>query len=166
VDNPIFSLANDRKLFEKFNKEFYRLYYHDVNFYLLNKRTGATDYIYHEDINYDIDSVPSFKIPAYVNVIDSGNVNLTKAGQDVDRKLNLYVSRKLLEETYVAVGLDIETDYPLDGDVVKLQDMFYEIIYCNYTSYHSNETKYPFDLAFLIIPWKRESINRPRARRL
>jgi hypothetical protein len=166
MNNPIFSVDNDRKLFERFNKEFYRLYYHDVNFYLLNKRTGATDYIYHEDINYDIANVPSFKIPAYVNVMESGNVNLTKAGQDVDRKLQLLVSRKILEETYIQVGLDIDKDYPLDGDVVRLQDAFYEIIYGNFTSYHSNETKYPFDLQFLIIPWKRESINRPRARRL
>jgi len=162
---PLFSWTSDRELMEQYNAEIYGLYFHMVEVYKLQFKTGTHDDIYHEDVNFDIADTPSYEAPGYINVSDNGLATLTKAGQQIDRQLALYFSRKSVETILVAAGLDRYDDVPNDGDVVKIQDVLWEVITVDPEGYHMNDRRYPFDMQILIKPWDRDAVPRPRRRR-
>lgn len=155
---PLFGAEKDRKLMEQLNKEMYQLYMHKIEVYKLNFRTDSVNYIYHEDIHRDIPSTPSYYIEAFVNVADNGLASLYKQGQQLDRQLWLYMSRKLLEDTLLGLGFDKYGDVPTDGDVVKIQDMYWTVITVDPEGYHMNDSRFPFDFQCNIVPWIRTSI--------
>lgn len=162
---PLFSWAGDRELLERVNKEIYGLYFHLVDVYKLEFMTETVDDIYHEDINTDIPATPNYSVPGYINVTDQGISELAKAGQHVNKQLSLFFSRKALEDTLLIAGMNIHKDVPNDGDVVTIQDLWWEVITRDAADYHMNDRRFPFDYQFLIRPWDREAIRRPRRRR-
>lgn len=143
---------------EKINAEMYELYMHKIPVYKLNFRTASKDDVYHEDVNRDIKDVPTYYIEAYVNVTDNGIASLYKQGQQLDRQLWVYVSRKKLEDVLTAAGFDSGHDVPTDGDVVKIQDLLWEVITVDPEGYHMNDRRFPFDFQFNVVPWVRSSI--------
>lgn len=163
---PLFSWDGDRHLLERVNKEIYGLYYHLVEVYKLQFMTETVDNIYHEDINTDIPDAPTYRVPGYVNVSDTGLMGeITKAGQNTTRQLALFFSRKSLEDTLLIAGMDIYEDVPGDGDVVTIQGYWWEVISVDPADYHMNDRDFPFDFQVLIRPWDRDDIKRPRRRR-
>ena len=162
---PTFSRSNDRELMERYNKEIYQLYFHEVKVYKLSYQTETVDRLYHEDVNFDIENTPNYLVAGYINVSDNGMANLKKAGQEIDRTLILHISRKLIEDTLFIAGMDKYKDVPTDGDVVEIQDMLWEVITVDPEGYHTNERRHPFDLNILLEPWVVESIDQPRFRR-
>jgi hypothetical protein len=162
--NPLFSVTKDQELFEAYNREIYELYYHPVDIYRLNYTTSTVDRFYHEDVNYTIPETPSYSLPGYVNVSDNGLAALHKAGQQIERQLFLYFSITLMKATLEELGLNGYTDVPTDGDVVKIQDLFWDIITVDPEGYHSNQRRFPFDYQCLIQPWRRD-LRRPRKKK-
>lgn len=155
---PLFDAEKDRKLLEQINKEMYNLYMHKIAVYKIISRTATVDYLYHEDINRDIPDTPSYYVEAFVNVADNGLAALYKMGQQLDRQLWLYMSRKGLEDTLLGLGLDRYQDVPTDGDVVEIQQMYWTVITADPEGYHMNFSNFPFDFQFNIVPWIRSSI--------
>ncbi len=161
----LFTDPVDHELMQSFNMEMYQLYFQKVLIWKLRYRTPTYDDLYGEDINYDIDEIPTFTIPGYVNVSDNGVATLKKAGQEIERTFYLYFSRKLVEDTLLLAGFDKYDDVPTDGDVVRIQDLWWEIITADPSGYHMNDRQFPFDMECPIIPWKRDAIDRERFRR-
>lgn len=143
---------------EQINKEMYQLYMHKIPVYKLSFRTDTVDYLYHEDVNRDIPATPTYWVEAFVNVADNGLAALYKMGQQLDRQLWLYMSRKGLEDTLLGLGMDKYGDVPTDGDVVKIQDLFWTVITVDPEGYHMNDSRFPFDFQCNIVPWIRTSI--------
>jgi len=143
---------------EAINKEMYQLYFHKVDVFKLSFRTETSNDMYHEDINRDIPDTPTYRVEAQINVSDNGLAALYKQGQQIERQLYLYISRKLLEDTLVAAGLDRYRDVPTDGDVVKIQDGLWEVVTVDPEGYHMNARRYPFDFQAFIVPWQRSNI--------
>lgn len=155
---PLFSCPKDLSFMEKVNAEMYELYFHKIPVYKLNFRTGTHNDLYHEDVNRDIKNVPTYYVEAYVNVADNGIASLYKQGQQIDRQLWLYFSRKKLEDVLVAGGFDKYRDVPTDGDVVKIQDLLWTIVTVDPEGFHMNDRRFPFDFQANIVPWERSSI--------
>jgi len=155
---PVFGAEKDRKFMEALNKEMYQLYMHKIEVYKLNFRTEDVDYLYHEDINRDIPDTPAYILEAFVNVADNGLAALYKQGQQLDRQLWLYFSHKGLEDELTRLGMDKYEDVPTDGDVVKIQDMYWTVITVDPEGYHMNQSRFPFDYQCNIVPWIRTSI--------
>ena len=155
---PLFGAEKDRKLLEQINKEMYQLYMRKVAVYKLHFRTSTVDYLYHEDVNRDIPDEPTYHVEAYVNVADNGLAALYKMGQQLDRQLWLYMSRKGLEDTLKGLGMDPWGDVPTDGDVVEIQHMKWTVITVDPEGYHMNDRNFPFDFQCNIVPWIRTSI--------
>lgn len=155
---PLFDHAKDRKLLEQVNKEMYELYMHKVKVYKLISRTETWDDIYHEDINLDTAADATYEIPAYADVNDNGMANLYKQGQQLDRQLFLYMSRKGLEDVLTLAGFDKYRDVPTDGDVVMVQNMLWEVITVDPEGYHMNFRDFPFDFQCAIVPWIRSGV--------
>jgi hypothetical protein len=145
---------------EGINKELYELYFQKIEVYKLNFRTATKNDLYHEDQNRDIPDTPTYRVEAYVNVADNGIAALYKQGQQIDRQLWLYFSRKGLEDTLLGLGLDKYRDVPTDGDVVKIQDTLWEVITVDPEGYHMNDRRFPFDFQCNIVPWQRSSIQK------
>jgi hypothetical protein len=154
----LFSCEKDRKLLESINKEMYSLYFQKVDVYKLHFRTSTADDLYHEDINRDIPTAPTYSVEAYVNVADNGVAALYKQGQQLDRQLWLYFSRKGLEDALTALGLDKYHDVPTDGDAVRIQDLLWEVITVDPEGYHMNDNRFPFDFQCNIVPWPKSDI--------
>jgi hypothetical protein len=161
----LFGATKDRKLLEQINKEMYELYMHKVEVYKLHSRTETVNYIYHEDINMDIMDAPSYQVEAHCNVSDNGIAALYKQGQQIERQLWLYMSRKGLEDTLQLLGFDKYRDVPTDGDVVRIQDSYWEIITADPEGFHMNDRRFPFDFQFNIVPWKRSDIPKDATRK-
>lgn len=136
----------------------YELYFQKIAVYKLNFRTATKNDLYHEDQNRDIPDDPTYTVEAYINVADNGIASLYKQGQQIDRQLWLYFSRKGLEDALVELGLNKYRDVPTDGDVVKIQDTLWEIITVDPEGYHMNDRRFPFDFQCNIVPWQRSSI--------
>lgn len=143
---------------EQINKEMYELYMHQMDVYKLNFRTGSETYVYHEDVHRELPAEVSYTIEAYVDVTDNGMAVLYKQGQQLDRRLYVYTSRKGLEDVLKSLNLDYYRDVPTDGDVVRIQDGLWEVITVDPEGYHMNDNRYPFDFQFLITPLQRSSI--------
>lgn len=152
---PLFGSTKDRKLMEQFNKEMYELYMHDVAVYKLNFHTGTENILYHEDINRDIPTTPTYIIHGYSDVTDNGLAALYKQGQKLDRQIFLYFSRKLLEDYLKSKGWDLYDYTPADGDVVNVQGYLWEVMNADPEGFHMNQRDYPFDYQFNIVPWQR-----------
>ena len=150
-----FGCTKDRNLMEQIGKEMYELYMRKVSVYKLNFRTDTFDILYHEDVNRDIEEDPTYEVPGYADVTDNGMANLYKQGQQLDRGLMIYMSRKALEDVLIGLGLDQYRDVPTDGDVIMLQDVLWEVITVDPTGYHMNDRDYPFDFQFAVTPWLR-----------
>ena len=153
---PLFSCTKDRKLLEQINKEMYQLYMHKIEVYKLNFRTETFDLLYHEDLNRDIKADPTYEVAGYCDVTDNGIASLYKQGQQLDRALFVYMSRKALEDVLLGLGMDKYRDVPTDGDVIRLQDGFWEVITVDPEGYHMNDRRYPFDFQFAVVPWQRK----------
>lgn len=154
----LFSSSADLKFMEGVNKEMYGLYFQKIDVYKLNFRTETKNDLYHEDQNRDIPDDPTYTVEAYVNVSDNGIASLYKQGQQIDRQLWLYFSRKGLEDTLTGLGLDKYRDVPTDGDVVQIQDSLWEVITVDPEGYHMNDRRFPFDFQCNIVPWIKSSI--------
>jgi hypothetical protein len=161
----LFGATKDRKLMEQLNKEMYELYMHKIEVYKLNFRTETYSDFYHEDINRDITDAPSYMVEAHCNVADNGIAALYKQGQQIDRQLWLYMSRKGLEDTLKLLGFDMYRDVPTDGDVVRIQDTYWEIITADPEGFHMNDRRYPFDYQYNIVPWERSAIPKDETRK-
>jgi hypothetical protein len=155
---PLFAATKDRKLMEQINKEMYQLYMHQMDVYKLSFRTGTQTYLYHEDIHREMLDEPSYAIEAYVDVTDNGLAALYKQGQQLDRQLFVYTSRKGLEDVLKGLNLDYHRDVPTDGDIVRIQDGLWEVMTVDPEGYHMNDRRYPFDFQFMIVPLQRSSI--------
>jgi len=151
----LFACEQDRKFLEGVNAEMYELYMQKIDVYKLHFRTGTSNDVYHEDVNRDIPDNPTYRVEAYVNVADNGIASLYKQGQQIDRQLWLYFSRKLMENVLSEMGLDKYGDVPTDGDVVRIQDTFWEIITVDPEGFHMNDRRFPFDYQANIVPWQR-----------
>ncbi|MCG8430048.1 MAG: hypothetical protein MJA29_02600, partial [Candidatus Omnitrophica bacterium] len=147
------------------NKEMYALYMHKIDVFKLNFRTGTHDLLYHEDINRDIKDAPTYRVEAHCNVADNGIASLYKQGQQIDRQLWLYFSRKGLEDALKTQGFDEYRDVPTDGDVVKIQDTYWEIITVDPEGFHMNDRRFPFDFQANIVPWQRSAIPKDETRK-
>jgi len=152
---PLFTCDGDRKFLEGINEEMYKKYMYEVEVYKLNYQTGTENRLYHEDINRDIADSPHFMMQAHVNVEDNGLANLYKQGQQIDRQLWMYASRKIVEEAVANAGLDPLHDVPTDGDVVKVQGILWEIVTVDPWGYTVGQRYYPFEFQSVIVPWKR-----------
>lgn len=152
---PLFGSTKDRKLLEQLNKEMYELYMHEVEVFKLHFHTGTENILYHEDINRDILSTATYIIPGYCDVSDNGLAALYKQGQQLDRQIFLYFSRKLLEDHLKTLGMDYYSDVPKDGDVVRIQTVYWEVMNSDPTGFHMNHRDYPFDFQCNIVPWQR-----------
>ena len=137
-------------------KEMYELYMHKIKVYKLSFRTETFDILYHEDINRDIPEDATYSVPGYVEVSDPGQANLYKMGQQLDRTLMVFMSRKAVEDELAALGLDRYRDVPTDGDVMWIQDLFWEVTTVDPKGFHMNDRRFPFDFQFLITPWIRK----------
>lgn len=155
---PLFASTKDRKLLEQVNKEMYQLYMHQMDVYKLSFRTGTEVYLYHEDVHRDIPNAVTYSIEAYVDVTDNGIAALYKQGQQLDRQLYVYTSRKGLEDLLKGLSLDPYRDVPTDGDVVRIQDGLWEVMTVDPEGYHMNDRRYPFDFQFFIAPLQRSSV--------
>jgi hypothetical protein len=155
---PLFTCEQDRKFLERINAEMYQLYFHKIDVFKLHFRTETKNDVYHEDVNRDIPSQPTYRVEAYCNVADNGIASLYKQGQQIERQLWLYFSRKLLEDVLSSMGLDKYGDVPTDGDVVRLQDTLWEIITVDPEGFHMNDRRFPFDYQANIVPWQRSTI--------
>ncbi len=134
----------------------YQLYMQKIDVYKLHFRTETFDLLYHEDLNRDIEEEPTYSVAGYANVADNGTANLYKQGQQLDRMLFVYMGRKDLEDALLGLGLDKYRDVPTDGDVIRLQDGFWEVITVDPEGYHMNDRNHPFDFQFLVVPWQRK----------
>lgn len=154
----LFNVEKDRKFLEQINKEMYQLYMNKIAVYKLRFRTDTVDYIYHEDINRDIPDTPTYYVEGYTSVTDNGLAALYKQGQQLDRQLWLYFSRKGMEDELLRLGMDKYEDVPTDGDVVRIQEMYWTVVTVDPEGYHMNQPNFPFDFQCNIIPWIRTSI--------
>ena len=155
---PLFDNTKDRKLLEGINKEMYELYMHKIKVFKLISRTETWNDIYHEDINMDITADATYEVPGYADVNDNGLANLYKQGQQLDRSLFMYMSRKGLEDVLILAGLDKYRDVPTDGDVIILQNLYWEVMTADPEGYHMNFRDFPFDFQFAVTPWVRTGV--------
>jgi len=140
---------------EQLNKEIYELFMHDVEVYKLHFHTETENVLYHEDINRDILDTPTYIVHGYSDVSDNGLVALYKQGPQQDRQIFLYFSRKLLEDHLKSLGLDYYQDIPVAGDVVRIQESYWEVMNSDPEGFHMNFRNFPFDLQYNIVPWQR-----------
>lgn len=155
---PVFACPQDLAFMESINKEMYELYLHKIPVYKLNFRTPTKNDVYHEDVNRDIKDVPTYYCEAYMNVSDNGIAALYKQGQQLDRQLWVYMSRKKLEDVLTLGGFDKYRDVPTDGDIVKIQGLLWEVMTVDPEGYHMNAANAPFDFQFNVVPWVRSAI--------
>lgn len=155
---PVFSCPKDLAFMEGVNAEMYELYMRKIPVWKLNFRTATKNDLYHEDVNRDIPDEATYEVEGYVNVADNGIAALYKQGQQLDRQLWVYMSRKKLEDVLTLAGLDKYRDVPTDGDVIKIQDGLWEVITVDPEGYHMNDRTAPFDFQFNVVPWVRSSI--------
>jgi hypothetical protein len=148
---------DERRLMEGFNAEVYKLYFQQIEVYK-SSSTATYDDFYHEDINRTQPETYSYKCAGYLNVTDNGLANMYKGGVQIDKRLMVYFSRALLEETLRFEQLDIYDDIPKDGDVLKIQGVWFKIITVDPEGYHAGERYYPFDYALLVKPEAEKSI--------
>jgi len=63
----------------------------------------------------------------------------------------LYFSRKLLEDHLKSLGLDYYQDIPVAGDVVRIQESYWEVMNSDPEGFHMNFRNFPFDLQYNIV---------------
>lgn len=149
---------------QSLNKELYKLYFQEVSVYLV-RATATYDDFYHEDVGRTRPATPTYTCPGYINVSDNGMVALYKGGLQLERRLTVYFSRSLLEETLRNHKLDIYKDIPDDGDVLRIQNVWFKIITVDPEGYHAVERDFPYDYAVSVKVEAPQAIPQPRYRR-
>ena len=159
----LFNDPSERLLMESYNSELYKLFCPDVEVYLTTS-TNTYDNFYHEDVNRTRPLTPTYTCPAYINVTDNGMVALYKGGVQLERRLVVYFSRSLLEDKLRSLKLDIYDDIPDDGDVLKIQNVWFKIITVDPEGYHAVSRNYPYDYAVSVKVETPPAIAQPRYR--
>ena len=92
-------------------------------------------------------------LPSEITGVSKGGAGAVAYIVSAGNGLESFIYREI--DRLSEMGLDKYGDVPTDGDVVRIQDTFWEVITVDPEGFHMNDRRYPFDYQANIVPWQR-----------